>query len=61
MRIALNHPRLPRQSVEELTHLFEVARFSRHELGAGHREQAWRALMAVKAAFEPEDIDAATP
>ena len=61
MRIALNHPRLPRQSVEELTQLFEVARFSRHELGSGHREQAWRALLAVKAALEPGDIDAATP
>ena len=61
MRIALNHPRLPRQSVEELTQLFEVARFSRHELGSGHREQAWRALLAVKAALEQGDIHAATP
>jgi hypothetical protein len=59
-RIALNHPRLPRQSVEELTQLFEIARFSRHELGSGHREQAWRALMTVKAALEQEDIHAAT-
>ncbi|MGE0578096.1 DUF4129 domain-containing protein [Reyranella sp.] len=59
MRTALAQPRLPADGVRELTALFEVARFSRHEIGAAHRERAWRALMAVKAALESEDAHAA--
>lgn len=58
MRTALAHPRLPADGVRELTALFEVARFSRHEIGPAHRERAWRALMAVKAALESEDAHA---
>jgi hypothetical protein len=59
MRIALAQPRLPADGVRELTALFEVARFSRHEIGPAHRERAWRALMAVKAALESEGTRAA--
>jgi hypothetical protein len=59
MRVALKHPRLPRHSVQELTSLFDVARFSRHDLGPAHREQAWQALSAIKAALEQEGVDAA--
>ena len=55
MRTAQRHRWLPREAVRELTSLFEIARFSRHELGAGHRERAWQALMAVKAALEKEE------
>ena len=58
MATALRHPRLPDEAVRELTRLFEVARFSRHELGASHRECAWQALMAVRAALEKEQRDA---
>jgi hypothetical protein len=54
MPTALKHPRLPDASVRDLTRLFEVARFSRHELGPEHRERAWQALMAVKAVLEEE-------
>lgn len=59
MRTALAQPRLPADGVRELTALFELARFSRHEIGPAHRERAWRALMAVKAALDSEDADAA--
>lgn len=59
MRTALAQPRLPADRVRELTSLFEVARFSRHEIGPAHRERAWHALMAVKAALESEDAHAA--
>lgn len=59
MRSALAHPWLPADGVRELTSLFEIARFSRHEVGPAHRERAWRALMAVKTALESEDAHAA--
>lgn len=59
MRTALAHPWLPADGVRELTALFEIARFSRHEVGPAHRERAWRALMAVKSALESEDAHAA--
>ena len=55
MRTALKVPRLPDADVRTLTGLFEIARFSRHELGPEHRERAWQALMAVKAALEQEE------
>ena len=55
MRTALKVPRLPDADVRTLTGLFEIARFSRHELGPEHRERAWQALMAVKAALEEEE------
>jgi hypothetical protein len=48
MRTALKRPGLPRDDVHELTSLFELARFSQHELGPLHRERAWKALVAVK-------------
>lgn len=59
MRTALAHPWMPADAVRELTALFEVARFSRHEIGPAHRERAWRALMAVKTALDSEDAHAA--
>jgi len=55
MRTALKHPRLPDADVRALTGLFEIARFSRHELGPEHRERAWQALVAVKAALDEEE------
>jgi Domain of unknown function (DUF4129) len=58
MREALRHPRLPGEAVRELTGLFEIARFSRHELGPSHRERAWQALMAVKIALEEKPLNA---
>lgn len=60
MREALRHPGLPGEAVRELTDLFEIARFSRHELGPSHRERAWQALMAVKVALEEKRLDAST-
>ena len=60
MREALRHPRLPGEAVRELTGLFEIARFSRHELGPSHRERAWQALMAVKIALEEKPLHAST-
>jgi hypothetical protein len=54
MRTALKRPGLPRDHVHELTSLFELARFSQHELGPRHRERAWKALMAVKGVLESE-------
>jgi hypothetical protein len=60
MREALRHPRLPGEAVRELTGLFEIARFSRHELGPSHRERAWQALMAVKVALEEKHLNAST-
>jgi hypothetical protein len=58
MQAALTHPHLPSEAVRELTRLFEIARFSRHELGPDHRERAWQALMAIKAALEKEHPNA---
>lgn len=60
MREALRHPGLPGEAVRELTGLFEIARFSRHELGPSHRERAWQALMAVKIALEEKHLNAST-
>jgi len=54
MHTALKRPGLPRDDVHELTSLFELARFSQHELGPGHRERAWKALMAAKEVLEKE-------
>ena len=61
MRTTLKHPRLPDAGVCELTRLFEIARFSRHELGPDHREKAWQALVAVKSALEKEDRHVPAP
>jgi hypothetical protein len=55
MRTALKHPRLPDADVRALTGLFEIARFSQRELGPEHREMAWQALMAVRAALDEEE------
>ena len=60
MRKALRHPGLPGEAVRELTGLFEIARFSRHEVGPSHRERAWQALMAVKIALEEKHLNAST-
>jgi hypothetical protein len=58
MRTALKVPQLPDADVRTLTGLFEIARFSRHELGPEHRERAWQALMAVKTALEADEREA---
>jgi hypothetical protein len=55
MRTALAHRWLPGDAVRELTSLFELARFSRRQLGPAHRERAWQALMSVKAALAAEE------
>lgn len=51
-RTALARLTLPRQLVEELTRLFEIARFSTHPLGASERERAWRSLTAIRSEIE---------
>jgi hypothetical protein len=51
-RAALARLPLPRQLVEELTRLFEIARFSTHPLGAGERERAWQSLIAIRSEME---------
>jgi hypothetical protein len=58
MRTALQCPGLPQEAVRELTSLFELARFSRHELGPDDRERAWQALMAARDALDREAVDA---
>jgi len=51
-RAALARLPLPRQLVEELTRLFEIARFSTHPLGASERERAWQSLTAIRSEME---------
>lgn len=51
-RAVLARLSLPRQLVEELTHLFEIARFSTHPLGAGERERAWQSLTGIRSEIE---------
>ncbi len=48
MRTALRRLRLPRDSVERLTHLFEIARFSNRPVGLSDRDAAWEALETIK-------------
>lgn len=55
IRTALKQLSLPDAEVRALAGLFEIARFSRHTLGPDHRERAWQALMALKAALEDEE------
>jgi hypothetical protein len=55
IRTALRNLSLPDAEVRALAGLFEIARFSRRELGPDHRERAWQALMALKAALENEE------
>ena len=52
MRSALAKLPLPRLPVERLTQLFEIARFSRHPLGADERDSAWRSLTKIRAEIE---------
>jgi hypothetical protein len=52
MRLALAKLPLPRLPVERLTQLFEIARFSRHPLGADERDSAWRSLTEIRAEIE---------
>lgn len=47
-RAALAKLPLPRAPAEELTRLFEIARFSAHPLGADERTRAWRSLTAIR-------------
>jgi len=52
MATVLGKAPLPPGSVRSLTGLFELARFSRHPLGAAERERAWRSLIEIRAALE---------
>ncbi len=45
---------LPYEPVEELTRLFEIARFSAHPLGIDGRERAWQSLTAIRASIAAE-------
>ena len=52
MREALGRLALPESSVERLTRLFEVARFSHHPLGAPERDRARRCLEEIRRSIE---------
>jgi len=51
-RAALGRLPLPRQLVEDLTRLFEIARFSTHPLGVDERERAWQSLTDIRSEIE---------
>lgn len=55
MRETLARLALPRDAVERLTRLFEVARFSHHPLESVERDLARAALEEIRAALEPKD------
>ncbi|MBS0222538.1 MAG: DUF4129 domain-containing protein [Proteobacteria bacterium] len=61
METALEHPRLPKNKVQDLIHLLEIARFSLHEVGDGERKMAWEALLSIRAALRGEGTDASPP
>jgi hypothetical protein len=52
MREALGRLPLPEDSVERITRLFEIARFSHHRLEAAQRDAACAALIEIKAVLE---------
>jgi len=54
MRAVLGKAPLPPDPIQSLTGLFELARFSRHPVGAAERESAWRSLIEIRAALERE-------
>jgi hypothetical protein len=60
MRAVLTRAAMPAAAVERLTRLFELARFSRHPLGASERDSAWRSLTEIRTALAgSKDRDAA--
>jgi multisubunit Na+/H+ antiporter MnhB subunit len=61
MRAALRRLALPAGAVEQLTGLFEVARFSQRPLGSRERDAAWEALSEIKVALERRESDVAAP
>ena len=56
MERALSRLPLPPAAVRELTHLFELSRFSNEPLGPPAREAAWDALVEIKTALAVEEI-----
>ena len=54
MRAVLGKLPVPAAAVQSLTGLFELARFSRHPVGAAERDGAWRSLLEIRAALEPD-------
>ena len=54
MAAVLGKAPLPPDPIRRLTGLFELARFSRHPVGAAERESAWRSLIEIRAALERE-------
>jgi hypothetical protein len=54
MAAVLGNAPLPPDPIRRLTGLFEVARFSRHPVGAAERESAWRSLIEIRAALDRE-------
>lgn len=55
MREVLARLALPRTAVDQLTRLFELARFSRHPLESFERNHARACLEEIRSALEPED------
>jgi hypothetical protein len=51
-RSALAKLPLPTAVVQELTRLFEIARFSAHPLGADERGLAWRSLTSIRSTLD---------
>ena len=58
MREALDRLPIPRRAVPTLTGLFELARFSHHELGPTERDRALEALDEIRASMQGRDIHA---
>lgn len=60
MREVLRRLPLPAGSVERLTRLFEVARFSHHQVGGAEREAACAALTEIKVDIERRSSNASS-
>jgi hypothetical protein len=54
MRVVLMRLPLPAAAVRSLTEVFELARFSRHPIGAAERDSAWRSLIEIRGALDKE-------
>jgi len=54
MRDALARLPLPSDAVEQLTRLFERARFSNEPLGRAERDSAWASLVAIRGSLEAD-------
>jgi hypothetical protein len=54
MRAALGKLPVPAPATRRLTALFELARFSRHPVGAEERESAWRSLLEIRGVLDEE-------